>query len=60
MLSAIGESIVGNLGLNHWNDHSLPTTIGSDRIDNIIKRYKNHPSLENIKAESNSVRSFPF
>ena len=29
--------IVDNLGLDHWDDHSLSPTKGSDRIDNIIK-----------------------
>ena len=29
-------STVDNLGLDHWDDHSLSPTIGSDRIDNII------------------------
>ena len=36
-------SIVDNLGLDHWDDHSLSPTKGDDRIDNIIKRYKNRP-----------------
>ena len=44
-------SIVDNLGLDHWDDHSLSPTKGDDRIDNIIKRYKNHPSIKNIKAK---------
>ena len=44
-------SIVDNLGLDHWDYHSLSPTKGSDRIDNIIKRYKNHPSIKNIKAK---------
>ena len=35
-------SIVENLGLDHWDDHSLSLTKSSDRIENIIKRYKNH------------------
>ena len=34
--------------------------MGSDRIDNIIKRYKNHPSIKNIKAKFNSFPSFSF
>ena len=53
-------SIVDNLGLDHWNDHSLSPTKGSDRIDSIIKRYKNHPSNKNIKAKFNSVQSLSF
>ena len=36
-------SIVNNFRLDHWDDHSQSTTMGPDRIDNIIKRYKNHP-----------------
>ena len=52
--------IVDNLGLDHWDDHSLSPTKGSDRIDNIIKRHKNHPSSKNIKAKFNSVYSFAF
>ena len=53
-------SIVDNLGLDHWDDHFLSPTKGNDRIDNIIKRYKNHPSIKNIKAKFNSVRIFSF
>ena len=33
-------SIVENLDLNHWDDHSLSPTKSSDRTENIIKRYK--------------------
>ena len=53
-------SIVENLGLNHWDDHSLSPTESSDRIENIIKWYKNHPSIRNIKANFNSVSIFSF
>ena len=49
-------SIVDNLGF----DHSLSLTKGDDRIDDIIKRYKNRPSIKNIKAKINSVRIFSF
>ena len=52
--------IVDNLGLDHWDDHSLSPVKGSDRINNIIKQYKSHPSIKNIKAKFNSVRSFSF
>ena len=40
-------SIVDNLSLDHWDNHSQSPTMGSDRIDNIIKRYKNHPNIKN-------------
>ena len=53
-------SIVENLDLNHWNDHSLSPTESSDRIENIIKWYKNHPSIRNIKANFNSVSILSF
>ena len=53
-------SIVENLGLDHWDDHSLSPTKSSDTIENIIKRYKNHPSTRNIKANFNSVCIFSF
>ena len=53
-------SIVVNLGLDHWDDHSLSPTKGDDRIDNIIKRYKNHPSIKGIRAKFNSVRVSSF
>ena len=53
-------SIVENLGLDHWDDHSLSPTKSSDRIENIIKRYKNHPSIRKIKANFNSVCVFSF
>ena len=39
---------------------NIPLTKGSDRIDNIIKRYKTHLSMKNIKAKFNSVCSFSF
>ena len=45
-------SIVDNLGLD---DHYLSPTKGSDTIDNIIKWYKKHPSIKNIKVKFNSV-----
>ena len=51
---------VDNFGLNHWYDHSLSPTKGDDSIDNIIKRYKNHPSIKNIKAKFNNIRIFSF
>ena len=54
------RSTVNKLGLDHWDDHSLSPTMGSDRIDNIIKLYKNQPSIKNIKAKFNSFRSFSF
>ena len=44
-------SIVDNLSLDHCDNHSQSPTMGSDRIDNIIKWYKNHPSIKNIKAK---------
>ena len=53
-------SIVENLGLDHWDDHSLSRTKSSDRIENIIKRHKNHPSIRNIKTTFNSVFIFSF
>ena len=53
-------SIVDNLSLDHWEDYSQSSTMGSDRIDNIIKWYKNHPNIKNIKAKFNSFRSFSF
>ena len=54
------RSTADNLGLDHCNGHSLSPKIGSDRIDNIIKRYKNHTSMKHIKAKFNSFRSFSF
>ena len=52
--------IVDNLDLDHWNDHFLSPSIGFDRIDNIIKRYKTRPSIKNIKSKFKSFRSFSF
>ena len=40
------RSNVDNLSLDHWDDHSLSLTKGSNRIDNIIKRQRKHPSIE--------------
>ena len=42
-------SIVDNLGLDHWDGHSLSPTKGDDRIDNIIKRYKTTPASRTSK-----------
>ena len=54
MLSENGELILKNKEIaNTFNDH-----FGS--IVDIIKRYKNHPSIKNIKAKFNSVRIFSF
>ena len=53
-------SSVENLRLDHWDYHSLSPTKSSDRIENIIRRYKNHPSFRNIKANFNSVCIFSF
>ena len=53
-------SIVENLGLDHWDDHSLSRTKSFDRIENITKRYKSHPSIRNIKANFNCVCIFSF
>ena len=52
--------IVDNLSLDHWDDYYLSPTKGSDRINNIIKRYKSHPGIKNIKAKFNSLCSFLF
>ena len=46
--------------MDHWDDHILSPTTTSDRIDNIIKRYENYPSIMNIKIKYNSVPSFLF
>ena len=54
------DPFVENFGLDHRDDHSLSPTKSSDRIKNIIKRYKNHPSIRNIKANYNSVHIFSF
>ena len=53
-------SIVENLGLDHWDYHSLSPTRSSDRIENIIKRYKNHASIRKNKSNLNSVCIFSF
>ena len=52
-------SIVENLDLDYWDDHSLLPTMGYDRIDN-IKWYKNHLSIKNIKEKFESFCSFSF
>ena len=54
------EFIVENLGLDHWNYHSVSPTKSSDWIENIIKRYKNHPTIRNNRANFNSVYIFLF
>ena len=46
-------SIVYNLDLDHWDDHTLSPMTGSNRIDN-------HASIKNIKAKVNSFHSFYF
>ena len=53
-------SIFKNHWLDHWDDHSLSPTKSANKIENIIKRYKNHTSIRNIKANFNSVFIFSF
>ena len=40
-------SIVDNLGLYHWNDHSLSLIQGSGMIEN--RQSINHPNIKSIK-----------
>ena len=42
-------SLVDNLGLDHWENHSLSWSKGFDMIINIIKRYKIIPTLNTAK-----------
>ena len=46
--------------MDHWDDYSLSPKMSSHGIDNIIKRYKRHPSIKNIKAKFKSFCSFSF
>ena len=39
------RSNVENLSLDHWDDHYLSLTKGSNRIDNITKRQRKHSSI---------------
>ena len=48
------------LRLDHLEDHSLSQSQGFDRIHNIIKRYKNSPSVKSIKRNSITVHGFSF
>ena len=53
-------SIVENLGLNHWDDHSLSPTKSSEGLKISLNGIKIQPSIRNIKANFNSVCIFSF
>ena len=43
-------SIVGNLNLEHWDEDSNSHSVINHRnnVNDIIKKYINHPSIKNI------------
>ena len=57
---------INHFGLYHCRQPCLRSLAclspakGSDSIDNIIKRFKNYPSIKSIKVKFNSVHSFSF
>ena len=51
-------SIADNLGLDHWDDHSLSPRKGDDRIDNIIKRYNPPPQASRTSKQNLTVFAF--
>ena len=57
-------NIVKNLNLHEWtdqSDHDQSDPIQNVcRIDNIIKKYKNHPSIKLIKRKYRNINSFSF
>ena len=53
-------NIVKSLDLHEWSDQSEYTLENISRIDNIIKRYKNHPSIKHIKMKYRNINSFSF
>ena len=53
-------TIVEVLDLYSWKDNSelLSNTKSFDRINNIVKKYRNHPSIKNIKENSKILGIF--
>ena len=52
--------IVDNLGLDHWDDHSLSPTEGSDRTDNMIKWQKKPPQHQEHQSKIEQCSQFLF
>ena len=51
-------TIVEDLDLYYWKDNSVSNTKSFDRINNIIKKYKNHTSIKNIKKQFQNFGNF--
>ena len=55
-------SIVGNLNLEHWDEVSNSHSVINHRnnVNDIIKKYINHPSIKNIKKKYKNINKFSF
>ena len=54
------DSIVENLNLEHWeeNSNSYSGINQRNKINDIIKKYINHPSIKNIKKKYKNINKF--
>ena len=53
-------SIVKNLNLHYWEDKNSVPSNSSDKINDIIKNFENHPSIYNIKTKYRGISKFSF
>ena len=52
------SAIVDDLNLHHREDKTSPPSSTSDKINDIIKNYKKHRSICNIKTKYTGISSF--
>ena len=53
-------SIVENLNLHYWEDKNSVPSNSSNKINDIIKNFENHPSIYNIKTKYRGISKFSF
>ena len=53
-------SIVENLNLHYWEDKIRVPSNSSNKINDIIKNFENHPSICNIKTKYRGISKFSF
>ena len=53
-------SIVENLNLHYREDKNSVPSNSSNKINDIIKNFENHPSIYNIKTKYRGISKFSF
>ena len=53
-------SIVENLNLHYWEDKNSVPSNSSNKINDIIENFENHPSIYNIKTKYRGISKFSF